>query len=247
MNITFLLGNGFDINIGMQTRYNDFYKYYLQQTDNNEHILALKDCIATENWSDLEEEFGKYTSKLSDENMAIDLYNNLITNIKDFIIQEENKYEINSSDTSKMLNDLLNPESYLRPVETRALSKQKKHDDHYYIQIITFNYTISLERLINFSDKTLIIRATQKGYERAVNGIEHIHGRTNERMVLGVNDISQIGNESFRDSLKIARRFIKPVCNKTYGLEHDTKCTNWLNASNLICLYGLSFGETDKQ
>ena len=28
MNITFLLGNGFDIGLGMPTRYEDFYKEY---------------------------------------------------------------------------------------------------------------------------------------------------------------------------------------------------------------------------
>lgn len=27
-NITFLIGNGFDINVGLDTRYSDFYKYH---------------------------------------------------------------------------------------------------------------------------------------------------------------------------------------------------------------------------
>lgn len=29
MNITFLIGNGFDINLGLKTRYVDFYDFYL--------------------------------------------------------------------------------------------------------------------------------------------------------------------------------------------------------------------------
>ena len=28
LNITFLIGNGFDIGLGLKTRYKDFYKYY---------------------------------------------------------------------------------------------------------------------------------------------------------------------------------------------------------------------------
>ena len=28
MNITFLIGNGFDIGLGMPTRYEDFYEHY---------------------------------------------------------------------------------------------------------------------------------------------------------------------------------------------------------------------------
>ena len=30
MNITFLIGNGFDLNLNLNTRYSDFYKYYIE-------------------------------------------------------------------------------------------------------------------------------------------------------------------------------------------------------------------------
>lgn len=30
MNVTLILGNGFDLNMGLPTSYSDFYKYYLQ-------------------------------------------------------------------------------------------------------------------------------------------------------------------------------------------------------------------------
>lgn len=30
MNITFLIGNGFDLNLKLNTRYSDFYKYYIK-------------------------------------------------------------------------------------------------------------------------------------------------------------------------------------------------------------------------
>ena len=29
--ITFFIGNGFDINVGLDTRYKDFYKYYIAE------------------------------------------------------------------------------------------------------------------------------------------------------------------------------------------------------------------------
>ncbi len=35
MNITFLIGNGFDLNLGLKTRYTDFYKYYMEHNPNN--------------------------------------------------------------------------------------------------------------------------------------------------------------------------------------------------------------------
>lgn len=42
MNILFLIGNGFDINLGMQTRYTDFYKYYATVPTSKDSILKLK-------------------------------------------------------------------------------------------------------------------------------------------------------------------------------------------------------------
>ena len=32
MNITFLIGNGFDINLGLKTRYSDFYPYFIEKS-----------------------------------------------------------------------------------------------------------------------------------------------------------------------------------------------------------------------
>ena len=42
MDVVFLLGNGFDINIGMKTRYCDFYDYYFKQISLNNIIKTFK-------------------------------------------------------------------------------------------------------------------------------------------------------------------------------------------------------------
>ena len=56
MNILFFIGNGFDINLGMKTRYSDFYKYYKDIESKSNVIQKLKEEIAERivNWSDLE-------------------------------------------------------------------------------------------------------------------------------------------------------------------------------------------------
>lgn len=38
MNILFLLDNGFDLNLGMKTRYSDFYEYYKLVNSKSEKI-----------------------------------------------------------------------------------------------------------------------------------------------------------------------------------------------------------------
>lgn len=86
----------------------------------------------------------------------------------------------------------------------------------------------------------------ENGLERSVSAIEHIHGYTTERMVFGVNDVSQIENPDLAKSPKIVRRFVKSENNRTYGLGHERECAKWINSSRIICLYGLSLGITDK-
>ena len=38
MNITFFIGNGFDLNLGLKTRYQDFYKYFHEHGTSNNMI-----------------------------------------------------------------------------------------------------------------------------------------------------------------------------------------------------------------
>ena len=81
MEITFLLGNGFDIQCGLKTSYLDFYKYILKKkysidlTKEIDKELALKiDNIIyseiykskdnIENWADLELQLGVFTKRL---------------------------------------------------------------------------------------------------------------------------------------------------------------------------------------
>ena len=38
MNVTFLIGNGFDINLGLDTRYSDFYPYFIKNASSDNMI-----------------------------------------------------------------------------------------------------------------------------------------------------------------------------------------------------------------
>jgi hypothetical protein len=66
-------------------------------------------------------------------------------------------------------------------------------------------------------------------------------------MILGVNDVSQIANDKLHEETSVTDRYVKSACNSTYGLEHNQKCELWIKQAHLICLFGLSFGDTDKK
>ena len=70
MNIVYLIGNGFDLNLGLKTKYSDFIKeYIIPKTEDNLQIAKFKGDIAQseQNWSSAELEFGKYTSRFFGE------------------------------------------------------------------------------------------------------------------------------------------------------------------------------------
>ena len=68
MNITFLLGNGFDIGLGLETGYENFYdKYSVILPTDNKNINSFKTMLQDRNlddkkkiidWSDFEKAFG---------------------------------------------------------------------------------------------------------------------------------------------------------------------------------------------
>lgn len=65
MKILYILGNGFDLNLGMKTSYKDFYEYYKSIETSNTTIKDLKSNISNnyKNWSDLEFALGQYTDE----------------------------------------------------------------------------------------------------------------------------------------------------------------------------------------
>ena len=71
--LTYMIGNGFDINLGLKTTYSDFRESYLITESKNEQIDAFKSLIRKEikgdpaTWADAEMAFGKLTAAFSDK------------------------------------------------------------------------------------------------------------------------------------------------------------------------------------
>ena len=123
MNITFLIGNGFDINLDLKTRYTDFYQYYVRQSAENESDAIKKfkqeitDFIKRDtnkknddsiDWRDLELALGKWTSNLNPEEVE-PLYLNIIDSLRDYLIDEFKFFDASAFSKSRFLNYFLDP------------------------------------------------------------------------------------------------------------------------------------------
>jgi len=255
MKVVFLIGNGFDIKQNMNTRYSDFYDYYLKLSkDNDPDVIKrfkneLKENIKVELWSDLEIALGDYLKNINKKDEAVILHEDLIDKLSKYFEREENKLVFDETIKEKLFEYLstsyFNKEfTNIEINEIGDLLRLYGNDTDWEINIITFNYTRTIEKMIG--DFYLPVLIKEMGHFNIyLTGITHIHGFTNKEMVLGVNDYTQIANESFRTEEDIIDRYIKTNSNDTYGTERDLKCQKLLEEARIVVLYGLSIGDTD--
>lgn len=249
MKTLFIIGNGFDINLGMNTRYNDFYNYYQSIQTGSNLIKKLKEKISSDfkSWSDLELALGSYTKNLNSLDEFDEVFEDIGEQLAEYLQLEENNFDFEKIDKTRILNYLTVPEDSLLKADKDLLNifKEKWHNYHWHVDIITLNYTRSLEKLLG-ETKNIEIGKHHKSISITLNGIEHIHGYVDDRMIMGVNDISQIENTEFHTNRDILESIIKVDCNKTHKHTIDDLCFNQISSANLICIFGSSIGDSDK-
>ncbi len=79
----------------------------------------------------------------------------------------------------------------------------------------------------------------------SIASVEHIHGYLDERMVLGVNDVTQLKNKEFHNNIDVLEAIVKEKCNKAYRHTIDKQFATRIKEADLICVFGSSIGDTD--
>lgn len=258
MKILYLFGNGFDLHVGLKTSFHQFLKYYLNQPIpsglddfGKRYISRLKDDIQgnIDLWSSLELQYGKHMSQLGkggndvhtiEEELDI-INDDIREKLSSFIEHENNEINFTNEARHKFLNDILVPEQNLRDYEIDKVKQCRANVwnlTQNVINIITFNYTSTIEYLLGDAP----VQASKFVIQQPI----HVHGYYNRRMVLGVNDISQIDNENLRNNQYVIDALVKANNNHSYGDNHTNLCRQLIHEAQLICCYGLSFGDTDK-
>lgn len=238
MKILYLIGNGFDIHVGLKTSYPDFLKYYLDQPASAQvdelgrrYINRLKNDINRNItlWSDFESEFGKYTKNLGKLGANVysledelDIINDDIREkLSTYIGHEDNRVSFSENASKAFLEDIISPEKHLRDYERRTISYQKDNvwnKTANVIDIISFNYTTTIEHLI------LDGFPVQSG-KFSISEPVHVHGYYNNRMIMGVDNLSQIENEDLKKLPYATDIMVKSQCNHTYGDSHTDQCS----------------------
>ena len=253
MRIVYLIGNGFDLAQGLDTSYSDFYKSRILESTLKSGILqkmqtSIKDDIAS--WADMEKKLGEFTAEMSGIEDLDTVYDYLRPELQSYLLEEQKRVTITPEAAQQNRNLLTTPEKYLLPESSdaiqsviRAITASNKNCE---IDIITFNYTDTLERAFGYSGKPITLDRMNPDVSVKLNAIHKVHGSLDQAIIMGVADPSQIANKQLAADLDARDVIIKP---NTTALRRDRLCSNCYRTiarADIIVLYGVSIGETDK-
>ena len=243
MQVTFLVGNGFDLNAGLRTRFSDFFKVYCEETANDTPVIKkFKEEIGTnvELWSDFEKQMGAYTSKVAKDipkggELSIEDYYTCIDDFRNKFIIYLNE-EIRRPTVSVMKTQirekcedmLMNPFRYLRTGQRERLynyidAQPQPLSVEY--GFVVFNYTDMCEQCMRIVGSIGI-----KGYcdrpiiaEISADRFVYVHGRLGSEILLGVDNISQIRNPFLQNDEELVYSIVKPISNRELESGQDEK------------------------
>jgi len=274
MNITFLLGNGFDIQCGLQTSYINFYEYILKkkyslelfQEMDEKSVLKIDNMIYSEiykskddiqTWADLEFQLGVFTRRLKEEKedaitaeRFLEDFEILREDLNEYLkgIQIQDDVEI-SEDFSEILSTTMDKFFYgvLEQEHDEIKSMLRENtNSHFNYQFISFNYTNSLQIVLkNPSKNSKGNSFNSSSYSQNFNrAIINVHGVIDRFLTLGLNDESQLASDFFER--EDLNDLLKPdsLTNSREYRRRDAESV--IEKSDIIVIFGMSIGSTDK-
>ena len=261
MNITYVVGNGLDLQYGLKTKYKDFYdfqhKVYIERKEKEEYSNLIYESLFSDkineykNWSDFEMSIGKLTKKeeltfYRDDKRSkfINDFSDVVDDLRNYLKQEQDsidysKYKIDFKST---LNSMKNE---LPTINQSAIDKKYNVNLHQHdtVNILTLNYTNVIDKLYESSENSFYNNLRNNNFYFNINAPIHAHGTIDICTVLGVSDETQIAT-SFTEEDK--ETLIKELTLKSFRENMDVKNSNIIKNSDIIILYGVSLGKTDQ-
>lgn len=243
-NITLFLGNGFDLNLGLKTLYEDFVKHYINNVKSiDPDINKLKKLLKEddENWSDLELQMGKLTSEFDNADVFYNVFCDMGKELIAYLKNEEKKFD--------QMTELEKENIAYNFIEDIIVFFNKHNiENNIEVNILTLNYTTLLKQLkFILKLKSVRINKILKDHNLIFNHVVNCHGcLENGEICFGVNDQGQISNKTlFNNRQRLIQQIIKPEHNKTFAITDMQKCYDIIFNSDIIINYGCSFGVTD--
>lgn len=262
--VVWIIGNGFDINYDLHTGYEQFLeeKYY-PVVNEKSCRKALVERIGNKGlerklWSDLELLLGEATDRYSEGEITLfnETFQDMELLIEEHAEAEQQNFEgtgISEKELIEFVESLCNFRPRLPAADADALEDANVKQDHFTYDFISLNYTTVFDSCIQRAkQKSKHLRTNSLGsftYHHQFGQIIHPHGIIGDdgQMVFGVSYPTQIINEAFRDNELFRNIWLKQERNKScYGNHQSERIMSIIDRANLVCTFGVSFGESDR-
>lgn len=258
MNITFLIGNGFDIKLGLKTRYTDFYPTYIDSNKDrskDDSIKQFSDLIKPnyETWADFEMAFAE--NAFGTKNDVRDILYDFSVKFADYLIKQTKLCDYADIALSKNFEDFLidGYKALEEPDRQTIKNTYNSFKEHRTINFVNFNYTETLDNLIKISqtqhgsNELQSFRIGNLIFSTNIGQIINIHGHLNSSIILGIDSIEQIKNNDLKNNTTISKYCVKSSMNEDIGNKRaESNFINIIRSSKIIYSYGISFGDSDK-
>ena len=225
----------------MDTSYDKFFDHYVKVPSSDDDIIRMKADIQKHKyttWADLEIGLGEYSSSCDNKDVFLKCVRNMKEELRKYLEKESEKIKLYLAPSFGEY--LTFPEKILEPDPQQRFWTYVAPRQIDRINIITFNYTKTLEFLSGYSGPPIVVHGNT-----LLESIHHLHGTLDSMMVMGVNDPSQIKNNEFNTDEDVDEDFIKPEFNDACLNRKNIICEDLIRNANIIVIYGLSVGPSD--
>lgn len=242
MSTTFLIGNGFDVHLGLKTKFSDFFDTYIDQNMNteNEHIKKFCNSLQEEknenngtyeNWSDFEGAFPKYVTSQEEIRSILGDFTEKFCNYLDKV---DSNVQPNEEIIQQFNSFVFGMHGVLSSRNGRISVSDKK------INFINFNYTHNLTHILT----SWVDYYKNSDHEFPAPNILHIHGTRESGIIIGIDNLKQLDHEDLQTP-EVAELCVKLDENQLLENDTITPFKRMVDGSSLIITYGISFGVSD--
>ena len=262
MIVTFLMGNGFDIALGLRTSYSHFYDEYCKLKSGIEVIDKFREVItadikATDDqteklWSDAELGLAKVTEKFTLPDF-VSCCEDMHDRLAEYLAKQDKKFSDVDEHFEKIIrlfsSHLIEFQQDLTPDEQKLFVKIRNDDkaNNTLINVITLNYTTTCDKIHKaLSQKPLASWETRLGMRSVRMGqLVHAHGYVDNFPILGVCNSDLIKNKEYLNDPAFRALMIKKESIIAVGQTWREDTFSVIDSSNVICIFGVSLGKSD--
>jgi len=254
--VTVLVGNGFDIGLGLNTRYSDFLDSYMKPDfpERMNAIKAMKDEIrrqrdeVSDSWADAELafaqlDFSSYPHKDGAIGALTECEGDFTEALRCYLAEEEHRFYIPPERQNEATKKFIIQLQYLLVPQIPRLN----HVNRVNLEFFNFNYTSTLDKLLSGDVASLSQRETS-GNQRCftIGGVHHIHGQLSKRnIVFGIDDYTQIADRKVYNASQQVGYLVKSKLDATLQVNELESFNKRISESDMIMLFGLSYGSSD--